>query len=506
MIAHPYIKYAAALVLLDNGLERIEDIDSSHLSKAIKGALCQFRLKPSSSAERKETVSFIYTDEDGSAKDSIYLSPHIITTDMQAAKMKKAAVKYVEDCKKEEFLCGRDKVGLSEVPLAGEFCTFSKTIGRGAPKVTNLERGLGIISSITPYKPTISVVTKEGGKIVYNNTCLIPDLDLDDMKDFIVIFNRLLVQSTQNLFQGTVKREETQKGIIYKPQRPNIMRGNFPGAPRSAALGAVALLAAIGELAHEAEYSNKVEKVLEALKSKPIYIICYGDAKVFSFNHHIVDLSKEGNLRQIVDSLYYAHLYNQNRRTWDNTEYQKFDLFASRFLQFFNKPSFQDFLAFRAEYPHQIEILITTYFNKMENISNETIQSAKSLGSWLNNVAYRAASSDPDANTPDRVRDRKSKALVEFESTVFAAKSATALACQILTRAARLSSNDAPAAASLFIEKLMAGEVELETAKNMLVAFSRIGPDFTAMHYQSNEPETNEPQEENGEQADFSGI
>ena len=502
MIVHPYIKYAAALVLCDNGLESIEDIKPNHLLSTIQTALCKFRLKPSSSAEGKETVSFIYTGEDGSANNFIYLAPHVITTDMQAAKVKQAATKYVEDCKEENFLGRKAKVGLSEVPLAGEFCTFSKTIGRGAPKITNLERGLGIICSITPYKPTISVLTKDG----YCNTCLIPDLDLEEMKDFIYIFKRLLMQSTQNLFQGIVKCEETKKKVIFKPQRPNIMRGNFPGAPRSTALGSVALLAAIGELAHEAEYSEKVEKVLEALKSKPIYIIGYGDAKVFSYNHHIVDLSKEGNLRQIVDSLYYARLYNQNRRTWDNTEYQKFDLFASRFLQFFNKPSFQDFLAFRAEYPHQIEKLITTYFNKMENISNETIQSAKSLGSWLNNVAYRAASSDPDANTQDKVRDRKSKALVEFESTVFAAKSATALACQILTRAARLSSNDAPAAASLFIEKLMAGEIELDTAKNMLIAFSRIGPDFSATRVQTDEQEPNDAKGDNVEQEDFSEI
>lgn len=197
---------------------------------------------------------------------------------------------------------------------------------------------------------------------------------------------------------------------------------------------------------------------------------------MFSFNHSIIRLAEKGKLRRIVDSLYYIVLYKEGRRTTNNAfEYQKFDLFASRFLQIFNRPTFKDFLAFRAEYPYDIELLLNTYFCDMEKIDKEIVTSAKELGKWLNYVAYRSAQQEVGTSSGwDDLIKAKAKILVELESSVFSAKSGDALIAYTITRAGRLSGFDAPTEASLFMEKAASGELPLEQAKNLLIAFSRL--------------------------------
>lgn len=226
----------------------------------------------------------------------------------------------------------------------------------------------------------------------------------------------------------------------------------------------------------EIDVSELAKKVLESLKDCNFYAIKYGDASVFSFNHSIIRLAERGKLRRIVDSLYYVVLYKEGRRSTNNAfEYQKFDLFASRFLQMFNRPTFKDFLAFRAEYPYDIELILNTYFCDMEKIDKEIVTSAKELGKWLNNVAYRSAQQEVGTSPGgDDLIKAKAKVLVELESSIFSAKSGDALVAHTITRAGRLSGLDAPAAASLFMEEAASGELPLEQAKNLLIAFSRL--------------------------------
>lgn len=272
------------------------------------------------------------------------------------------------------------------------------------------------------------------------------------------------------------KVECETRTLKYKPKRPNIFNGNFPNAPHSSALGSVALLGTIGEMTKEKDVSELAKKVLESLKDCNFYAIKYGDASVFSFNHSIIRLAERGKLRRIVDSLYYVVLYKEGRRSTNNAfEYQKFDLFASRFLQMFNRPTFKDFLAFRAEYPYDIELMLNTYFCDMEKIDKEIVTSAKELGKWLNNVAYRSAQQEVGTSPGwDDLIKAKAKVLVELESSIFSAKSGDALVAHTITRAGRLSGLDAPAAASLFMEEAASGELPLEQAKNLLIAFSRL--------------------------------
>lgn len=368
------------------------------------------------------------------------------------------------------------KISQSEVPTSGEFNSFSDSgnIGRGKPSATVLDQCLALITSTTAFKPCLQY--KSGvGKVSTDNTCLIPDLDISDLQNFIKLFKRIRIQKLDSsLMIGKVECET--RTLKYKPKRPNIFNGNFPNAPHSSALGSVALLGTIGEMTKEKDVSELAKKVLESLKDCNFYAIKYGDASVFSFNHSIIRLAEKGKLRRIVDSLYYIVLYKEGRRTTNNAfEYQKFDLFASRFLQIFNRPTFKDFLAFRAEYPYDIELLLNTYFCDMEKIDKEIVTSAKELGKWLNYVAYRSAQQEVGTSSGwDDLIKAKAKILVELESSVFSAKSGDALIAYTITRAGRLSGFDAPTEASLFMEKAASGELPLEQAKNLLIAFSRL--------------------------------
>jgi len=110
-------------------------------------------------------------------------------------------------------------------------------------------------------------------------------------------------------------------------------------------------------------------------------------------------------------------------------------------------------------------------------IDPEIVISARKLGRWLNQVAYFAAKREVN-NSPsnywEEIRKAKSKVLIELESSTFSAKTGDALIAQAITRAGRISGMDAPEGSALFMEKTSSGELALENAKNLLIAFSRL--------------------------------
>lgn len=475
MTTHVYLKYATALLMEEYGLQTEQDITFKEIKEELEKGLNAFSVKPTGDYYRQAKVQYDFTKEKNDAKKYIFLAPNTIASEMKASNLYNAVYKI---CSEENVdLLKAYKISQSEVPTSGEFNNFSDSgnIGRGKPSATVFDQCLALITSTTALKPCLQY--KSGvGKISMDNTCLIPDLNITDLQNFIKLFKRIRIQKLDNsLMVGNVKCEKG-KTLKYIPKRPNIFNGNFPNAPHSSALGSIALLGAIGEMTKEKDVSELAMKVLESLRDCNFYAIKYGDASVFSFSHLIIRLAERGKLRRIVDSLYYVKLYKEGRRTTSNAfEYQKFDLFASRFLQIFNRPAFKDFLAFRAEYPHDIELLLNTYFSDMEKIDKEIVTSAKELGKWLNYVAYRSAQKEVGTSSSwDDLIKAKAKVLVELESSVFSAKSGDALIAFTITRAGRLSGFDAPSEASLFMEKAASGELPLEQAKNLLIAFSRL--------------------------------
>lgn len=506
MITHTYLKYAMALLMEENELSNDSDITFTHIKREIAKGLDAFCVKPIENYTGKEHIKYGFVNEINNASLFVFLAPNAIATEMNASNLYKAAKK-ICDCSNLE-LEKKGKVTQSQIPTAGEYCSFSDTgnIGRGKPEASNLCISLGLITSTTPLKPCLQHISGGNGKITTDNTCLIPDMEIPQLIDFIKLFKRLRLQKLSDLMIGKV---ETIKGKneSFKPKRPKLFCGNFPNAPQSSALGASALLGAIGEMIKEKDVSDLARRVLESFKDINFYAFRYGDAQVFQFNHHIIDLAESCCLRSIIDSLYYVSLYNQGIRRADNIEYQKFDLFCSRFLQLFNKPTFKDFLSFRAEYPKELETLLKTYFIHMEHISEEIVHSAKELGLWLNKVAYYAANAE--SKDKSKLREAKAKVLVELESSIFASKSPDALIAHTIARAGRLSATDAPAESSLFLEKVASGALTLEQGKNLLIAFSRLKA-TTSKNSDAKEEYLNEPSIEGASQSvptdDYSNI
>jgi CRISPR-associated protein Cas8c/Csp2 len=470
----------------ENDLNNCDEITSEQVISEIEKGLNSFRLQPVQSIQGKTKVKFDFVRvEKGDPKQGLFLSPNVISKDKFSRFIWKEGNTLLTEIKKGT-ITKLDDISMSVAPISGEYLSFSLqgNIGRGNPKVSVLEQGLCAVTTLTPNKPCLQYRIDKKGMPDMFNVCIIPDMSINELKNFIQFFKRILKTETANdLMYGNVVATKSGKGntekITYEAKRPLIFRGNFPNPPRSSALGSVALLGTIGEFVKEAKYSEQAKCVLESLKETTMYLVKYGGAATFTYNHHVIDLAKEGKLKAIIDSLYYSKLYNQDRRSSSNSEYQKFDLFNSRFLQLFNHSAFKDFLAFRAEYPNQVTTLFNTYFIKMEKIDPTIVSSARAMGKWLNQVAYFAAKDEVKENSQnykEELRKAKSKGLTEIESSIFCAKSGTALIAQTITRAGRLSTTEAPNEATLFVDKTNSGDLLLDDAKNLLIAYSRLNP------------------------------
>lgn len=121
----------------------------------------------------------------------------------------------------------------------------------------------------------------------------------------------------------------------------------------------------------------------------------------------------------------------------------------------------------------------------MEQISKEIIDSAESLGAWINRSAFNAALSDEAPNkkwsevkenekTKRNIEEKKYKFLTSLESSIFSATDNTSMIANIIAQVGRLSSSDAPNTAVPFIKAVMEPSITLPAAKNLLIAFSRV--------------------------------
>ena len=252
------------------------------------------------------------------------------------------------------------------------------------------------------------------------NTVIIPDLPIDELRDFVALFEQMSnTKLDGDLMQAKLKEikpvdESKPKRATKKPakeaapksefRRPRLHSGNYPFAPRDAGtFGAVGLLGAIGRWAHEAHETQWATQVLAAIAEQPLYIVSYDKISQVRFGHHIVGLALNGELSKMVDALWrdtklYADLDSSMIRH-DTPAYQLFYLQTSRFLQSFSPPAFADFLAARAEYPPELRPLFKEYFKDMDK---EIVQSAGELGQWLNRTAYFVADGEVEANVNDR--------------------------------------------------------------------------------------------------------
>ena len=309
-------------------------------------------------------------------------------------------------------------------------------------------------------------------------TCIIPDLPLFEMKSFIGLFRKMNTQRTEKgLLTSKTFREQNEGEESQKIRRPKIFNGNYPNAPTNWAFGAPGLLGAIGEWAKEAEMVNWANEVLESLKNAPLYLVNYEKTELKSYSDYVVELAKNHQLNQIIKAIDQTLLYKDSNRYYGNPNYQTFYLMAGRFLQLYNAPAFQNFLSFRGSYDSDLVKLLNSYFMDNQKINPALVKSAKALGSWLNYTAYLAALKEMEHRNQkdqDSLYKAKAKFLTELESSALSAKSGSRLLAQIVTRAGRLTGRDAPAEASQFMEAVTTGEIDLKTAKDLMIAFSRL--------------------------------
>ena len=480
---HPYIKYAQALLMEGNKLDSVDEINMNHIKNEIGRELEYFYIQPMERYEGRKKIKYAFSSIKQNGDHVVFLSPHILPAGNDANRLYGEAKEIADSAK--FALSGVTDVHKAVMPISSQYTSFPSggKIDRSYPRASVYQKSLCVITSLTHLKPSLRF-----GK---EHFCIIPELELDELVGFIKLFKKLFIaNSRSDVMTGVVQKQQKKQGkVAYTPERPNIFKGNFPNPPRSSALCSIALLGTIGEMIKDSETSPLAKQVIKSLKNANIYMVKYGDASVFTYNHYIIRLASEGSLRQIVDSIYWCTLYNYGDREKDEpgetekeknekeTAYETFDLFAGRFLQLFNRPAFKDFLAFRATYPSALRLLLTTYFEDMEKIDGKVVNSAKEFGRWLNTVAYRAAKkalADEGKSGDEERRKVKAKFLVELESAALAAKTGDALIAQTITRAGRLSNSDAPFAASLFMEQAMSGELEVGKARNLLIAFLRL--------------------------------
>jgi CRISPR-associated protein Cas8c/Csp2 len=483
--SHFYSRYGQALLY--------EEISENYIDKAkelLELGLERFRLKAGAFEGEEQTTYSYARIKKGNPNKGIFLAPSVTITDIKATGLWSQVQGLMKQLENSQ-LSDNASVKQSIAPMTGE---YNNGRSRHTPKSTLEEAVCCAIATTSTIKPCISFRGSDGK---YTNYSIIPDLPVQELQTFIALFRRMLISNaTRSLFVGSVSKVEKTSGAKYTPRRPELFYGNFPNPPRSSYLATIGVIASIAEWAKEAKLTTWANEVLESLKGATLYMVTYGDAKPFTYNHYVVDLAKEGKLREIIDSVFHTQLFEKSRWNYsskeDQIEYKKFDLFASRFLQLFNRPAFKDFLAFRAEYPNALEILFITYFTKMERINIEIVQSAKQLGRWLNYVAYITAKAEHPNTKSEEFRKTKAKVLVEIESSAFSAKSGDALIAQVVTRAGRLSQIDAPPEADIFIEQTCSGELPLDNAKNLLMAFSRLRNKYEKPVQSEDEKETEE--------------
>ncbi|NME67358.1 hypothetical protein [Flammeovirga aprica] len=501
---HFYSRYGLAALVYNNQqlLEKSQGfpletnlIELDLLKRELERALGAFRIYTDNDPLQDNILNYSYysyqeiKDKNikGNPDKGVYLAPNVISTNKEARHALGAVENLLKDIANEQKKISKKgkmvKLSKGVCAVSGQFNNGKRS--QSPPSVSLLEGVCSAITTLTLLKPYLTT-DLEG-------TAIIPDLKgIEDMFNFIGVFNNMNRSQTAKLKQSVIVREGnsnrnkvevSNKKDKTKPKykRPAMFNGNFPNAPKTSSMGAVALLGAIGEWAKTAEGERtEVLDLLEKLKGTPFYIIRYSSTHTVTFSHHIIDLAKAGKLSSIVDALYYSQIPEKNRIEYYKSKevksaYDHLDRVTANFLQLFSAPYFKDFLAVRATYSFEVKTLFHTYFSKMKNIPKEIISSAEVLGSWLNSVAFFAAKEEANKhNELDKVYKLKSKYLTQIESAIYSAKEPSDLVAHVLTRASRLTNSEVGESAKPFIGAVLSGDIDISDAKNIMVAYARI--------------------------------
>lgn len=498
-LLHPYLRYGLAVAA-----HRAQVADAvtetelrAALASAIEASLESFRMRTWDNSLHDKVLRFepVRLDElvdkpqlvqsAGLAAQGIYLFPTLVTTDGGAKDTFRNAQEIIQQLRGSVSLTAPTTLSRSFAPTTAKI--NNGVASQSPPAGTLLEAACAVVATVTPLKPA----AWPG-----QNTVILPDLPLAQLRQFVAVFQAMLGQETDNLMH--TRERAIAASVASKPgskaakaaapefRRPKLHAGNYPDAPRDAGVfGPVGLLGAIGRWARRSQQLQQGQEVLASLAEQPLHLISYDQISQVRFGHHVTRLALDYDLTGIVDALYLStRFYSEagNPGTpFGKPEFKTFCLMASRFLQSFTPAAFADFLAYRAEYAAETEPLFTAYFYSMTpKIPADVVESAGELGRWLNRTAYFTAKAEAEdfpskKKTKDQqIKEGKAKILVVLESAALSAKTPEEMISQVLTQAGRMSLDEAPAEARRFVDATNTREIEHNQAKHLLIAYMRL--------------------------------
>lgn len=312
------------------------------------------------------------------------------------------------------------------------------------------------VTTLTPLKAARRTGDSDRGAVI-------PDLPLPELLSYLDLFLDL-----QPSLPGPTQATTNDDGKPYLLQN----RGTFPDPPPGWTFGTLGVVAGIGSWARENGFFDDAKPVLEALAQRRVYIIdTSGTNRSETAGSHVATLAREGILRPALDNAW---------KIQTNANEEDVQRVLRRWLLRFNPAYFKDFLSLRATYPPSFSPLFDAYF--MPNYDSSLVNSARAAAQHINSQAYHAAE-----GTGDTKRQNKQTILSGLESTLYDCDDGPELIARVSVQVGRLTGADFPPEAQEFFDRTTAGELTLEEARNLLVAYMRLrGP---ASESQSTEDE-----------------
>lgn len=478
--AHPYPRFGLAYTLFHHDVTSdleavVADKEQLALLAAdvIDDSLSYIRLHTEGrpSEEGRTEMRFEYVAEDEletsgqKAVDFYYMAPHVATDDSGTNRLIKAARKFRDQLREGKGLDKSTQLKRSFSPFTAKVNAGTKSLSN--PKTTRLQAAFTLIATLARYKPA--------SQVDFANQIVIPDLDLKNLTRFVSLFRRLSRSETGDVLTRSYEGDS-------KYYRPPIFRGNYPGAPPTQAFGPVGLIGAMGRWIQRAEHIGWAADVLEKMTERPLYLVSYEQSlmRQAHVGHHVATLALSCDLPKALSGLYRAQHYNPDDNTSNSQNRQLFYAMAGRFLQFYTRAAFRDFLAFRVQYEASFSPILEDYFMSKRKLSKDLVRSARAYGAHLNLVAYLIAKDEVETKETGRsIYEAKSRALAQMESTAMSAKSTSALFGRLNRDAGQQTNRDVPAEAGPFMEAALADDegIDLDTVKELTLAFMRLRTD-----------------------------
>ncbi|WP_282783951.1 hypothetical protein [Phaeodactylibacter xiamenensis] len=477
---HPIPRYglAAAIRYLDiHPTPIMEEEDLGRIiTQALSESLNRFMLRPTIKADKAHFIYLPAKEVDPGKKsgqvsaNGYYSAPHIITGNNAAGIVKEA--KGIIQLLEKGQLTKNYELKRSFAPMIAKMNAGKASMSN--PKVDLLKAAFTAYAALTNLKPA-----------AYHNgnTGLFPDIPFYDEKtgsypilQFIHVFQKL-----QRGGEGSDSLSSKYDGKNF--YRPPIFQGNYHEAPRSMSLGAVPLIAAIGKWVEKQQIQRQeAEQTLQWLAGRPIFSMSDSATSQESFGHHLVKLTLEGELHNVLQHLTRVSLIGvDDGKKYGDTKWKLFLMHFDQFLRFFTRASFQNFLAYRATYPAEFFTLLKTYFMDNQKYKDDIINAAVVYGQAINRAAYLSAKAeDEDDKRKGRasrgLKEYKHRVLLQLESIVQSAKTNAELIARLNAQVGRLTMNDIPSDAQPFLLAAMNEKIRLEDAKHLITAFMRLSP------------------------------